>query len=72
MSKIDTWWHKYDGWVIEVQWHENQKPFFLTWHFRERRTDVIKDFNGATGGLWRKYRRRGTHRLVKVRFVEVD
>ena len=62
---------KHDGWVVKVQW-KGEEPFFLTWYFHERRTDVIKDFNGATGGLWRKYRRGGTHRLVKVKFVEVE
>ena len=62
--------NKYDGWVIKVQWQKNS--FFLTWHFRERRTDVIKSFNDGSGGLWRKYRRRGTHKLIKVKFVEVS
>ncbi len=61
---------KHDGWVIKVQWKKNS--FFLTWHFRERRTDVIKSFNDGSGGLWRKYRRRGTHKLIKVKFVEVS
>ena len=62
---------KYDGWVIKVQFRWNQKPYFLTWHFGETRTSVIKNFNEATGGLWRKCRRSGTHKLVKVKFVEV-
>lgn len=62
---------KYDGWVIKVQFPWHQKPYFLPWHFHERRTDVIKSFNDGSGGLWRKYRRRGTHKLVKVKFVEV-
>lgn len=61
---------KYDGWVIKVQW--SGKPFFLTWHFHEKRTDVVKSFNDGSGGLWRKYRRRGTHKLVKVKLVEVE
>ena len=61
---------KYDGWVIKLQF--KGKPYYLTWHFRETRADVIKSFNAATGGLWIKYRRRGTHKLVKVKFVEVS
>ncbi|GAH04325.1 unnamed protein product [marine sediment metagenome] len=60
---------KYDGWVVKVQF--TGKPYFLTWHFRERRTDVVKAFNDGTGGLWRKYRQIGTHKLVKVKLVEV-
>jgi len=61
---------KYYGWVIKVQWRR-EEPFFLTWYFRERRTDVVKAFNDGTGGLWRKYRQIGTHKLVKVKLVEV-
>jgi len=60
----------YDGWVIKVQF--SRKPYFLPWHFHEKRTDVIKAFDEPTGGLWRKYRRKGTHKLVKVKFVEVS
>ena len=61
---------KYDGWIIKVQF--SGKPYFLPWHFREKRTDVVKAFNSSTGGLWRNCRRRGTHQLVKVKFVEVN
>ena len=61
---------KYDGWVIKVQF--NKKAYFLAWHFREKRTDVIKAFDELTGGVWKKYRRRGTHKIVKVKFVEVE
>ncbi len=61
---------KYDGWVIKLQF--KRKAYFLAWHFREKRTDVIKDFNEITGGGWEKYRRRGTHKLVKVKLVEVE
>ena len=61
---------KYDGWVIKVQW--NGSSFFLTWHFRERRTDVVKSFDEGSGGSWRKYRQKGTHKLVKVKLVEVE
>ncbi len=61
---------KYDGWVIKVQF--SGKPYFLPWHFRESRRYVIKAFNKSTGGSWRKYRRKGTHKIVKVKLVEVE
>ena len=61
---------KYDGWVIKLQF--KGKSYFLPWHFRERRTDVIKAFDESTGGLWRKYRQRGTHEIVKIKLVEVE
>jgi hypothetical protein len=61
---------KYDGWVIKLQF--KGKSYFLPWHFREKRTDVIKAFDGLTGGLWKKYRRKGTHKLIKVKFMEVS
>ena len=60
---------KYNGWVIKLQF--KGKAYFLPWHFRETRTEVIKAFNKNTGGSWRKYKRRGTHQIVKVKLVEV-
>lgn len=62
---------KYDGWVVKVQW-EGEEPFFLTWCFRQRRTEVVRSFNAGTGGLWRRYRQEGTHKLVKVKLVEIE
>ena len=61
---------KYDGWTIKSCISRN--PFLLAWHFREKRTDVIKEFNKITGGSWRKWRQRGDFKLVKVKLVEVE
>ena len=60
---------EYDGWTIKSCISRN--PFLLVWHFREKRIDVIKEFNKITGGSWRKWRRRGDFKLVKVKLMEV-
>jgi len=61
---------KYDGWIIKSFHARN--PFFMIWTFARTRKAVIELFEEAWGGgLWKKYRRRGFHKLVKVKFVEV-
>jgi len=61
---------KYDGWAIKSFVGKN--PWLIPWYFFELRKDVIKDFDDVEGeGSWRKYRRGGTHKLVKVKLVEV-
>lgn len=62
---------KYDGWVIQSL-HVGE-PWYLIWTFARTRTEVVKLFEESWGkDLWRKYRRRGFHKLVKVKFVEVE
>ncbi|GAH32219.1 unnamed protein product, partial [marine sediment metagenome] len=39
--------------------------------FAEERTEVVKKFEKLMGESWRKYRRRGTHKIVKIKLVEV-
>lgn len=55
---------KYNGWVI--------KGFYglLAWTFEERRQKVIADWGGIKE--WRRTRREGEHKLVKVKLVEVE
>ncbi len=58
---------KYDGWTIK-----SFDRCLLEWFFHETRSEVIKAFEISVGESWRKYRRRGTHKLVKVKLVEVE
>ena len=61
---------KYDGWIIQ-SFHARE-PWFMIWTFASTRKEVIEKFEEAWGkGLWKKYRRRGFHEIVKVKFVEV-
>ncbi len=60
---------KYAGWSLKIDW--GRKPYFIHSYFHEVRRKVIKDFEETTGLSWRKFRRRGTHKVVKVKLVEV-
>ena len=61
---------KYDGWAIKEL--RREQSFLSAYHFRETRTEVILDFNRLMGkGEWRKYRRKGWMKIVKVKLVEV-
>ena len=61
---------KYDGWVIQSLYR--QPPDLLIWTFARTRKEAIAVFDKSWGkGLWKKYRRRGTHEVVKVKLVEV-
>ena len=62
---------KYDGWIIKVTWPD-RKPYFLPWTFKRNRTDVIKAFEDTWNEPWSTYRRNGSHKIVKIKFVEVD
>ena len=62
---------KYDGWVIKSYCGRN--PWFLLWTFAPTRKEVIELFEKQwIGELWKKYRRQGFHKLVKVKLVEVE
>lgn len=61
---------KYDGWVVKISVYN---PFLHVFMFAEKRMEVVKKFEELMGkGEWRKYRRRGTHKIVKVNLVEVE
>ena len=59
---------KYDGWVLKVG------QYLRAFTFHEKKTDVVKDFERFCGGegSWREHRRKGTHKIVKVKLVEVE
>jgi len=68
MSKV-----KYDGWCT--------KAFgkILPWSFHTTRTGVIEWWDDAIYPplvpllfKWNRFRKRGTHKIVKVRIVEVE
>lgn len=62
---------KYDGWVIQSLYGD--PPWILVWTLQRTRKEVIEAFEEAWGkGLWRKYRRRGTHEIVKAKIVAVE
>ena len=62
---------KHDGWIIKVTW-SYRAPYFLPWTFHLKRTDVVKGFKNNWTVPWRVYRKRGTHKIVKVKFMEVE
>ena len=53
---------KYDGWVVKTI------HGLLVWTFEQRRSDVIKHW----GDSWKKARRSGEYKIVKVKLVEVE
>lgn len=60
----------YDGWAVKEL---RRKPFFYTIDFADTRTEVIKKFEALMGkGEWRRYRRKGWLKIVRVKFVEVE
>ena len=59
---------EYDGWTIKISIFN---PFLHIFMFAETRTEVVKKFEKLMGESWREYRRRGTHKIVKVKLVEV-
>ena len=58
---------KYDGWCL--------KAFgkILPWSFYTKRTDVVKWWDEAIhpSFKWERFRKRGTHKIVKVYIFEV-
>lgn len=61
---------KYDGWCIKSYWGRN--PWLVVNWFGETRIKVIEGFEKATGDSWKKHRKAGNFKLVKVRLVEVE
>ena len=61
---------KYDGWVIQSLYR--QSPDLFLWTFAATRKETIELFDKSWGeGFWKKYRRRGTHEIIKVKLMEV-
>jgi len=61
---------KYDGWVVKSSHGRN--PWLLLWSFGKTRKEVIENFEEAwEGERWKKHRRAGFYKIVKVKFVEV-
>lgn len=62
---------KYDGWTVKEL--RRRKLFLHAFDFSEKRSDVVKKFDALMGkGEWRKYRRKGWMKIVKVKLVEVE
>jgi len=65
--------NKYDGWAIKTNWNGEIIP----WSFQRKRTEVVEWWNEwslATDNTfkWKNFRKRGTHKIVKVKIVEVE
>lgn len=66
MQKFIDW----SGWTIKDLRRKESSLF--DFDFAETRTEVIKKFDELMGkGEWRKYRRKGWMKIVKVKLVEV-
>ena len=67
MSKV-----KYDGWAMK------NRGYVFPLSCRELKRDVVKwweegwDLEKFPQFAWKNYRKKGTHKIVKVRIVEVD
>ena len=57
---------KYDGWVVKSFWTD--PSFLLIWTFEETRREVINKWGKD---IWKKGRRKGEYKAVKVKLVEV-
>jgi len=57
---------KYDGWALKVG------PYIRAFTVRNTREEVIKNFESLLKTSWRKYRRGGRHKIVRVRITEVE
>ena len=63
--------NKYDGWTVKNCC--GKKPWLVIAYFHLSRERVIADFELLYGkGSWRKERRAGNFKLVKVKFLEVE
>lgn len=61
---------KYDGWTVQNCC--GRKPWLVIAYFHRTKQEVIDDFELLYGkGCWRKKRRAGNFKLVKVKFIEV-
>lgn len=59
---------KYEGWVIKS--FLSGEPFLLYYTFRTTRTEAIRSM-ASMGDWYKKNRRKGNLKAVKIRFVEV-
>lgn len=62
----------HDGWTLKVDWLDPSKPYLIPGYFHYTRLGVIKAFEGKMVGRWEKYRRKGHHKIVKVKMIEVN
>jgi len=66
MQKYIDW----GGWTIKDL--RRGEPNLFDFDFSETRSEVVKKFDELKGkGEWRKYRRKGWMKIVKVKLVEV-
>ena len=72
MSKV-----KHDGWCMK--YHFPGKHSYILFHsFQLTKTEVIEWWNNrwtlntVPQYEWKKFRKRGTHTIVKVRIIEVN
>jgi len=61
---------KYDGWVLKSYCGRN--PWLMPWTFKETRKEVLATLQRDVGESFRNYRRKHTHQIVKVKFVEIN
>lgn len=59
----------YDGWTLKVSW-KDREPYLVAGYFHETRSGVIKGFEGEDIGGWRRHRRKGHYKIVKVKMTE--
>jgi len=62
---------KYDGWTVKEL---RRKAFLYASDFAETRTEVVERFDKLMRekGAWKRYRRKGWMKIVKVKLVEVE
>jgi hypothetical protein len=61
----------YDGWCAKYYWNPG-KPYIATWTFQLTRRELIRNLNEIGTNWWRRTRRNGQAKAVKVRLVEVN
>jgi len=60
---------KYDGWTIKNTYGT---PWLVVAYFSTTRKEVIEDFEKLSGkGEWKKERRKGNFKIVKIKLLEV-
>ena len=60
---------KYDGWILKNC--IGRTHFLCVGYFHTMRADVIKEFEENTELSWKKERRSGDFKIVKVKLEEV-
>ena len=58
---------KHDGWAIKYE-----GGYISPYSFHVYSSSVVKKYEDGIKGLWRKNRRKGLVKLVKVKLVEVE